>query len=114
MSTVEVTIAGRNCRMACEAGDEARITKLAEGINKRHDELAASMPSAGDSLLLTMLLLMQADELQEVKKENTSLHTQIENVADSFEHGKTMDIEKKLTTTLSKISTRIEKLLPTS
>ena len=112
MATVEVTVAGRHCRMACEAGEEDRIRSLADEINLRHDELSQAMPGAGDTLLLTMLLLMQADELHEAKKENASLHSQMEHVADSFENGKTMDIEKILTTTLSRISARVEKLLP--
>ena len=68
MSQVNVTINGRQFRMACENGEEARLTRLAEELDGRIRQLRASFGEIGDTRLTVMAALALADELSEVKE----------------------------------------------
>jgi len=68
MSQVSVTINGRQFRMACETGEEARLTRLAEDIDARIATLRARFGEIGDTRLTVMAALALADELSEVKE----------------------------------------------
>jgi cell division protein ZapA len=54
--------------MACEAGEEARLTRLAEDIDARIATLRARFGEIGDTRLTVMAALALADELSEVKE----------------------------------------------
>jgi cell division protein ZapA len=68
MSQISVTINGRQFRMACETGEEARLTRLAEYIDARIATLRARFGEIGDTRLTVMAALALADELSEVKE----------------------------------------------
>ena len=68
MAQVNVTINGRQFRMACENGEEARLTRLAEELDGRIRQLRASFGEIGDTRLTVMAALALADELSEVKE----------------------------------------------
>src|SRR5499427_8475889 len=68
MPQVSVTINGRQFRMACETGEEARLTRLAEDIDARIATLRARFGEIGDTRLTVMAALALADELSEVKE----------------------------------------------
>jgi cell division protein ZapA len=68
MPQVSVTINGRQFRMACENGEEARLTRLAEELDGRIRQLRASFGEIGDTRLTVMAALALADELSEVKE----------------------------------------------
>jgi cell division protein ZapA len=68
MSQISVTINGRQFRMACETGEEARLTRLAEDIDARIATLRARFGEIGDTRLTVMAALALADELSEVKE----------------------------------------------
>src|SRR4051812_45464981 len=63
MSHINVTINGRQYRMACEEGQEARLLQLAEGFEARIAELRGKFGEIGDSRLTVMAALTLADEL---------------------------------------------------
>ncbi|TNE40204.1 MAG: cell division protein ZapA [Alphaproteobacteria bacterium] len=65
MSQVSLEINGRLYTVACDDGEEAHLTELAEYVNKHVVELAGSIGQVGDSRLLLMASLMVADELAE-------------------------------------------------
>ena len=65
MPEVDVTINGRNYRVACEAGEEERLSGLAGYIDDRVETLVARLGQIGDNRLLVMTGLMIADELAE-------------------------------------------------
>ncbi|MBB3809061.1 cell division protein ZapA [Pseudochelatococcus contaminans] len=60
---VSVIIAGRPFRMACEAGDEARIEALAARVDARIAELAGFFGSMDDLRLTVMAAFSIADDL---------------------------------------------------
>ena len=71
MSHINVTINGRQYRMACEEGQEVRLLKLAESLEARVTELRGKFGEIGDARLTVMAALTVCDELLDV---TTRLH----------------------------------------
>ena len=63
MSHINVTINGRQYRMACEEGQEVRLLKLAEGLETRIQSLRGKFGEIGDARLTVMAALTVCDEL---------------------------------------------------
>ena len=63
MSHINVTINGRQYRMACEEGQEARLLKLAESLDARIEALRGKFGEIGDARLTVMAALTACDEL---------------------------------------------------
>lgn len=66
MSQVNVTINGRQFRMACEGGQEAHLTELAQQLDRRIEGLRAKFGEIGDTRLTVMAAITVADELAEM------------------------------------------------
>jgi len=65
MAQIDVTINGRNYRIACDDGQEDHIVQLADYVDKRVAELVSAVGQAGEARLLVMASLLIADELSE-------------------------------------------------
>jgi cell division protein ZapA len=65
---VNVTIHGRQFRMACEDGQEAHLQQLARDLDERIVGLRGQFGEIGDARLTVMAALMVADELAETVK----------------------------------------------
>ena len=68
MSQVNVTINGRQFRMACEDGEEARLSRLAEDLDASIATLRTRFGEIGDTRLTVMAALTLADQLSETKE----------------------------------------------
>jgi cell division protein ZapA len=68
MSHVNVTINGRQYRMACEQGQENRLLRLAENLEGRIASLRGKFGEIGDQRLTVMAALMIADELMDASQ----------------------------------------------
>jgi cell division protein ZapA len=77
MSQVNVTIAGRKYRMACEDGQESHLTALAEDFDRRLAELHARLGEIGDARLVVVTALTLADELFEAQKRIAALEADL-------------------------------------
>lgn len=66
MSQINVTINGRQFRMACEDGQEEHLTALARELDGRIESLRAKFGEIGDTRLTVMAALTIADELGEM------------------------------------------------
>jgi cell division protein ZapA len=66
MSQVNVTINGRQFRMACEDGQEAHLTELAQQLDGRIEGLRTKFGEIGDTRLTVMAAITMADELTEM------------------------------------------------
>ncbi|MCP3392723.1 cell division protein ZapA [Bradyrhizobium sp. CCGB12] len=66
MSHINVTINGRQYRMACEEGQEVRLLKLAESLETRIQSLRGKFGEIGDARLTVMAALTVCDELVDV------------------------------------------------
>jgi len=67
MSQVNVTIGGRQYRMACEDGQEGHLMKLAQDLDDRIVKLRDNFGEVGDTRLTVMAALTLADELNEMQ-----------------------------------------------
>jgi cell division protein ZapA len=66
MSQVNVTINGRQFRMACEDGQETHLMNLAQQLDQRIEGLRAKFGEIGDTRLTVMAAITIADELSEM------------------------------------------------
>ena len=101
MGQVAVRINGRQYQVACDDGQEDRLSELAVQLDRRVQDLMAAVGSeAGEQRLLVMAALLAVDELSEARAEVNRLHEQtglaaaldlmaarIEAVADRLEAG---------------------------
>ena len=65
MPQVDVTINGRRYQIACDEGQEQHLEELGTYVDKRVQELVATVGQVGDQRLLVMASLLIADELSE-------------------------------------------------
>ncbi len=65
MAQVDVTINDRSYRIACDDGQDGHLTKLADYVDSRVQELVSAVGQVGDARLLVMTSLLIADELSE-------------------------------------------------
>ena len=80
MSHINVTINGRQYRMACEEGQEVRLLKLAESFESRIQNLRGKFGEIGDARLTVMAALTVCDELLDASNRIGSLEQQLEEL----------------------------------
>lgn len=69
MAQVEISINGRDYRIACEDGQEDHLTRLAGYIDGKISELVGQVGQIGDTRLMVMASLLVADELSDTRDE---------------------------------------------
>ena len=77
MNHVNVTINGRQYRMACEEGQEVRLVRLAENLEARIESLRGKFGEIGDARLTVMAALTVCDELLDANNRIRSLEEEI-------------------------------------
>ena len=77
MNHINVTINGRQYRMACEEGQEVRLLKLVEGLESRIESLRGKFGEVGDARLTVMAALTVCDELLDTHNRIRSLEEEI-------------------------------------
>ena len=82
MSHINVTINGRQFRMACEEGQEVRLLKLAESFESRIQTLRGKFGEIGDARLTVMAALMTCDELVDAGNRVRTLEAEITELRD--------------------------------
>ncbi len=78
MSHINVTINGRQYRMACEEGQEVRLLNLAQGFEFRIETLRGKFGEIGDARLTVMAALTVCDELLDADQRVRSLEQELE------------------------------------
>ena len=78
MSHINVTINGRQYRMACEEGQELRLLKLAESLESRITNLRGKFGEIGDARLTVMAALTVCDELIDANQRVQMLEQELE------------------------------------
>ena len=82
MSHINVTINGRQYRMACEEGQEVRLLKLAESLETRIQSLRGKFGEIGDARLTVMAALTVCDELVDTTNRVRSLEQELTELRD--------------------------------
>jgi cell division protein ZapA len=78
MSHINVTINGRQYRMACEEGQEVRLLKLAESLETRIESLRGKFGEIGDARLTVMAALTACDELLDANSKIRALEEELD------------------------------------
>ena len=63
MGQVAITIKGSNYQIACDEGQEERLTRLGAYVDERTTELVKSVGDVGDMRLMVMTSLLVTDKL---------------------------------------------------
>jgi len=115
MSHVNVTINGRQYRMACEEGQERRLLQLAENMEGRIESLRGKFGEIGDARLTVMSALMIADELLDANQRILRLEEQLNALQDArfaaAERAKAT--QSAISSALNSASERLEKMTQT-
>jgi len=82
MSHINVTINGRQYRMACEEGQEVRLLRLAENLESRVEALRGKFGEIGDARLTVMAALTVCDELVDANQRILSLERELGTLRD--------------------------------
>ena len=82
MNHVNVTINGRQYRMACEEGQEARLLGLAETLETRIQSLRGKFGEIGDARLVVMAALTACDELLDAGQRLRGLEEELNALRD--------------------------------
>ena len=82
MNHINVSINGRQYRMACEDGQEARLLKLAENFESRIQNLRGKFGEIGDARLTVMAALTVCDELLDAVNRIRSLEEELAALRD--------------------------------
>jgi cell division protein ZapA len=77
---INVTINGRQYRMACEEGQEVRLLKLAENLQARVETLRGKFGEIGDARLTVMAALTVCDELLDANHKIRALEEELDAV----------------------------------
>ena len=77
MGQVAISINGRNYEIACEEGQEERLTRLGAYVDERTTELIQSVGNVGDVRLMVMTSLLVADKLFDAFAEVEKLRAEI-------------------------------------
>jgi cell division protein ZapA len=83
MSQVNVTINGRQFRMACEDGQEEHLLALARELDSRISGLRTKFGEIGDTRLTVMAAITVADELAEAGARVKRLEAEIASLQDA-------------------------------
>jgi len=75
---VNVTINGRQYRMACEEGQETQLVSLAESFEARIQGLRGKFGEIGDARLTVMAALMVCDELIDATQRIRALEEELD------------------------------------
>jgi cell division protein ZapA len=82
MNHINVTLNGRQYRMACEEGQETRLLRLAENLESRIQSLRGKFGEIGDARLTVMAALTVCDELLDANNRIRNLEEELEALRD--------------------------------
>ncbi|NDA47446.1 MAG: cell division protein ZapA [Alphaproteobacteria bacterium] len=77
MAHVNVTIAGRAYRMACEDGQEPHLERLAQTIDQRINDMRKTFGEIGDQRLTVMAAISILDEASDLHMKIDSLEAEL-------------------------------------
>ena len=80
MNHINVTINGRQYRMACEEGQETRLLRLAESLETRIQSLRGKFGEIGDARLIVMAALTVCDEMLDAAQRIRGLEQELESL----------------------------------
>jgi len=104
MGEVAVSINGRTYRVACDDGEEAHVSALADKLARHVADLVTDIGQVGDTRLLLMAGLVVADELADLRLKFTELQTRSDAMA--VERDETSERIERLARRLEAVAAR--------
>lgn len=108
MALITLSINGRTYEMTCDDGQEAHLTKLAEHIDERVQELAAAVGQVGEARLLVMASLLLADELYDAYKQVHALKAGADEAGDEPDPGQAAEMFDACACRIEAMAERLE------
>ncbi|MBN67538.1 MAG: hypothetical protein CMM94_08255 [Rickettsiales bacterium] len=113
MSTTTITIANREYQMTCDDGQEAHLHKLAQQIDDRLRKLAQQMGNrVPQDMLFVLALVMQADELHDLRAEINGLNQQLARLESgdgaAIANAQLQETEQAMAASVDDISARLD------
>lgn len=110
MPEVNVEIAGRRYRMACEEGQEEHLMGLAARFNQSVDAMKASFGEVGDTRLTVMAGIAVLDELVEAERQIVQLRQDVASLTRAGEEvsAESEELERRFARHLTDVARRIE------
>lgn len=112
MSSVNITINGKQYRVACEAGQEERLTALAQDFDSRISSMRSRFGEVGDARLTVMAAMMIGDELLDANAKIAKLEADVQalNEARAVASDRTARTEAAVVVALDTAADRIERM----
>jgi cell division protein ZapA len=112
MSSVNITINGKQYRVACEPGQEQRLTQLAMDFDERIASMRARFGEVGDARLTVMAAMMLGDELVDAKAKIAKLEADIAalNIARAGATDRLSRTEAAVASALDAAANKIERM----
>lgn len=113
MGQVVVTIAGKSYRLACEDGDETRLSALAQTFDATVDELRSSFGEVGDTRLAVMAGLVMTDRLGEATTKIDQMAAQISELQAALSLAQTsnMGADGQIRQKVESLADRLERMV---
>jgi cell division protein ZapA len=102
MPTVTIALNGRNYDVACDEGEQARVTELAGELRRRMESLTRNSGHLSEGMVFVMTALLLADELDQKKRESAKLRDEGREAA--------LKREVALADTIEALAQRVETL----
>lgn len=112
MSSVNITINGKQYRVACEPGQEQRLTALAQDFDSRISSMRSRFGEVGDARLTVMAAMMIGDELIDANEKIAKLQADLAALNDAREAAtdRANRTENAVVSALNAASDRIERM----
>jgi cell division protein ZapA len=112
MPDVAVTIAGRVYRIACDEGEDERLTEVASLLDRKIETMRQEFGELGDQRLIVMAAISFVDLLVDAHGRVTALEAEIaglkERLAEAYRREEEMT--GRLETSLAEAAERIERI----
>jgi cell division protein ZapA len=105
MGQVTITIDRREYAITCDDGQEAHIIKLSRILDQKAKLLSQNVGIINENMMLAMVGLLLADELQEVQKNTLTSTTNTTQMSDE-------DLAKSIDEQTKRISAIIKEITP--
>jgi cell division protein ZapA (FtsZ GTPase activity inhibitor) len=110
----EIRINGKNYHILCDDDQADHVRQLADEVDSRAKQIAATTPHANETMLLLLTCLILADELYEAREEAGILHEKIlrsqHDLSDVLPSESVSDRNHKLTGLLHDVTEALEQI----
>ena len=112
MTQVNVTINGRQFRMACEDGEEEHVAELGSRFNGAIDELRGALGEIGDQRLMVMAGILMTDRLDDSERRLKRAEQDIRELKESRldSASRFESLEDNFVVNLDAVAERIERI----